>query len=181
MKWSLSKVYINLLQEYAKNPRVISKTQHDHLVKSLKTFGLCEPIVCNTDYTIIGGHQRVRALREMGETEVEVYTPDRPLSDKELSELCIRLNRNTGAWSYDMLANDYELDDLIDYGFTLNDFDICKDDKELSNETSDKTPQKKAKITITFASVEDLQAAENRISTVVDEFTGASYKSSIPK
>lgn len=181
IKWSLSKVYIKILQEYSKNPRVISKTQHDHLIHSVKTFGLCEPIVCNTDYTIIGGHQRVRALAEIGETEVEVYTPNRPLNEKEVEELVIRLNRNTGSWDYDLLANEFNTDDLINYGFNINDFEIEKITSENENEGDAKKPQKKAKLTVTFVSEEDLQAAENRISTIVDEFQGAFYKVSLPK
>ena len=41
-----------------------------------------------------------------------------------MEELLLRLNRNTGSWNYDDLANLFDVPDLLDYGFTTQEFDI---------------------------------------------------------
>lgn len=56
----------------------------------------------------------------MGVKDVDVYTPDRDLTPKETQELTIRLNRNAGEWDFDLLANAFNLDELIEWGFTNN-------------------------------------------------------------
>lgn len=116
--WSPKREKIDSLKQYAKNPRVAKKAQVKQIKNSLDKFGQCEPIVVNTDNVIIGGHQRVRALKAMGAKYVEVSVPDSPLSEKEVEELNIRLNRNHADWDDDILANCFESDDLFEWGFT---------------------------------------------------------------
>ncbi len=130
MEWKLEKRKIKDLKEFAKNPRSITKHQMKEIKKSLDKFGLCEPIVINTDDLIIGGHQRVRALRSLGKREVDVYVPDITLTEKEVEELNIRLNRNRGDWDFDMLANTWETNDLIDWGFAEFELQIDLPDDE---------------------------------------------------
>ena len=125
--WSLEKKKIKELREYSGNPRTLTKQQSEHLRKSLEKFGQCEPIVINPDGLIIGGHQRVRTLKKMGYKEVDVYVPDSALSEKEIQELNIRLNKNVGDWDYDVLANCFDLFDLVEWGFESSDFDIDAD------------------------------------------------------
>lgn len=48
------------------NPRIMLEQDKDELRKSIETFGLVEPIVANSDFTVIGGHQRLVVAREMG-------------------------------------------------------------------------------------------------------------------
>ena len=127
MKWTLEKRKISSLREYAKNPRRLSKHDAKHLQESIEKFGQCEPIVINCDDTIIGGHQRLRTLKKLKYKEVEVYVPDSPLSEKEVEELNIRLNRNAGDWDDDMLANAWNLRDLLDWGFTQDELDVDLD------------------------------------------------------
>jgi hypothetical protein len=176
MKWSIQNVPIDLLKKFDKNCRLISKVQEDHLIESINKFGLCQPIVCNLDYTIIGGHQRFRSLVKLRYENVDVYIPDKMLSNYEISELCIRLNKNSGYFFYDDLANNYEIDDLINWGFELKDFDIISEEEKV-----DKPKSTYCKMNICFKTPEDLQSAENRISTIVDEYEGASYKIKLPK
>lgn len=124
MKWTVQQRHISELVENEKNPRRLTKEQGIQLERSIKKFGVCEPIVINTDNTIIGGHQRARILKKMGKKEVEVYVPDRPLDQKESDELNIRLNKNTGDFDYDLLANNWEVKDLIDWGFSPEELSI---------------------------------------------------------
>lgn len=134
MQWKLEKRKIKDLVGHARNPRKLSKHDAEHLQKSLEKFGQCEPIVVNADGTIIGGHQRVRTLKKMGTKEVDVYIPDVPLTDTEVDELNVRLNRNAGEWDFDVLANAWELPDLLDWGFTEDELSIDIDVIEAAEE-----------------------------------------------
>lgn len=117
MRWNRVVKQLDDLILQDKNPRRLTKKQASDLQQSLKKYGVCEPIVLNTDNTVIGGHQRIRTLLEMGETQVECNVPDEKLEEHEVDELTIRLNKNTGEWDFELLANCYDVEDLIEWGF----------------------------------------------------------------
>jgi len=111
---------INELIPAEYNPRQLSNEQAEQLKASLQRFGAVDPAIINTHpdrkNIIVGGHQRLKTAQSLGWdtfpcVEVEL---DR---DKE-RELNIRLNKNTGAWDYDALANYFEVEELTDWGFS---------------------------------------------------------------
>jgi len=111
---------INELIPAEYNPRQLSNEQAEQLKASLQRFGAVDPAIINTHpdrkNIIVGGHQRLKTAQSIGWTtfpcvEVEL---DR---DKE-RELNIRLNKNTGGWDYDALANYFEVEELTDWGFS---------------------------------------------------------------
>lgn len=104
------------------NPRQLTEKQAKQLKKSLEKFDLAEPVVINKDNTIIGGHQRLHIMSLLGKTECDVRVPAEQISPELERELNLRLNKNTGEWDWDALANNFELDFLKEVGF---------DDKEL--------------------------------------------------
>lgn len=124
IKWHLETRKIKELKPHPKNPRQITKDQDRNLKASLDKFGMAEVVVINTDNTIIGGHQRVRILKSQKQNEVECRVPERTLDEKEVDELNIRLNKNTAEWDYDVLADQWDLPDLIDYGFTPSELEL---------------------------------------------------------
>lgn len=89
------------------NPRTITEAEFDGLTKSISTFGLVEPIVVNKDYTIIGGHQRVRACQRLGMTTVPCNIVD--LSKKQEKKLNVILNSHAISGNYD----DIQLAELL--------------------------------------------------------------------
>ena len=117
IQWTTEIRHIKGLKEHSKNPRRLSKDQHRQLKISLEKFGLADKPIINTDGTIIGGHQRLKVLKELGHKEIEVLVPDRSLTPEEVDEMNIRLNKNTGEWDFDILANEWEVNDLIEWGF----------------------------------------------------------------
>ena len=117
MEWTPKKILIKDLKQHSKNPRKIASKDLDQLRRSIDKFGLCEFVVCNSDGTIIGGHQRVKALKASGVKEAMALFPDRELEAKDVDELCIRLNRNVGEWDWDVLGNWVSFD-LGDWGFS---------------------------------------------------------------
>lgn len=170
MKWTLCTKKIKDLKENPNNPRRLSTEQAAHLHESISKFGQVEPIVCNSDNIIIGGHQRLRTMKKMGYKEVEVYIPETKLEEKEAEELNIRLNKNTGDWDYEILANVWDPEELLSWGFTEKELSL--DDPEIKP----KDTSKKTKMIITFSTPEQLQEAENQISTILDKYDGATYK-----
>lgn len=118
IKWKLVTKKVSELKPYSKNPRNITEQGLKDLKKSVDKFGLAEPIVINLDLTIIGGHGRVLTLKANGTKECDCLIPNRKLNDKEVEELNIRLNKNiAGTWDFDILANEFEMEDLLSWGF----------------------------------------------------------------
>jgi ParB-like nuclease domain len=120
IKWTIETRKLSELKAYELNPRRITEKGLNDLIKSLELFGLAEPIVINRDDTIVGGHARVQALKRIkGKgAKAEVYVPERLLDDKEVQELCVRLNKNlAGQFDFDMLANQFDARDLVAWGF----------------------------------------------------------------
>lgn len=118
LTWHIEKRKISDLKAYHKNPRYLTKDQETELLVSIDNFGLIDKPFINLDNTIIGGHQRIQILKKLEHTEIEVNVPNRALEEWEVEELNIRHNKNTGDWDYDILANQFEVEDLLDWGFT---------------------------------------------------------------
>jgi ParB-like chromosome segregation protein Spo0J len=103
------------------NPRQSTEKQEEKLKASLSKFGLVEPIIFNkqTGY-IVGGHFRVRELTKLGYEEIECVIVD--LNEADEKELNIRLNANTGQWDWDALANEWNSDELTEWGLDVPNF-----------------------------------------------------------
>lgn len=85
------------------NPRKISKEELEKLKKSIQTFGYIEPVIYNERTgLIVGGHQRVKALKELGVEEVDCVIGN--WSEAEEKELNIALNKISGEWDEDKLS-----------------------------------------------------------------------------
>ena len=101
------------------NPRQLTTDQYKHLKDSIERFGFVDPVIVNKNKDrkniIIGGHQRVKVATDMNISEVPCVEID--LTYERERELNIRLNRNTGEWDMDSLANFFDMDELIDWGF----------------------------------------------------------------
>lgn len=76
--------------------------EYQKIKRSIKEFGYVDPIIINSDYTIIGGHQRATVLMDLGWTEAECIIVDMD-KDKEKA-LNVALNKITGSWDFDKLA-----------------------------------------------------------------------------
>ena len=126
--WHNEKRAIRELIPYEANPRQITDKQAKDLKASLAKFGIADPIIINTDNMIIGGHQRKKILETLlgydPDFQIDVRVPDRELSIDEARELNVRLNKNVAEWDFDTLANSFELDDLLDWGFDKKELDL---------------------------------------------------------
>jgi len=168
IKWSIEQWELSTLRMLDKNARRMTKEAACSLRKSISKFGLCEPIVINVDGLIIGGHQRVRSLRSMKVHVADVYVPDRHLTDAECDELNIRLNKNVGEWDFDILANEWDEKDLVEWGFFDHELDGIRDE-------SDPKP-KVHYIKISFCNEQQMFDFESEMVYLIEKHQGCSYK-----
>ena len=102
------------------NPRQLTKDQHKDLTDSIKRFGLVDPLIVNTHKDrmniLVGGHQRLKIAQELNIKTIPCVQVK--LTPEKERELNIRLNRNTGEWDYDSLANYFDVGELTEWGFT---------------------------------------------------------------
>ncbi|HAI38138.1 MAG TPA: hypothetical protein DCM40_08455 [Maribacter sp.] len=112
---------IEKLIEAEYNPRQLSNKQHEDLYNSVKKYGLVDPILINVNpdrkNIVIGGHQRLKICKQLNFKKVPCVELN--MSEQEEKELNIRLNKNHGQWDFDNLANFFNADDLVDWGFDM--------------------------------------------------------------
>ena len=98
---------VDALRPAAYNPRKKLKAgdkEYEKIKNSILEFGYVEPIIVNYDMTVIGGHQRLTVLKDLGYTEVQcvvVHIED----EHKVKALNIALNKITGAWNEELLAD----------------------------------------------------------------------------
>jgi len=105
------------------NPRRISDAELEALTRSIRQFGLVDPIICRReDRTIIGGHQRLVAARRLGLKSVPVISLD--VSAEQARLLNLALNRISGSWDEELLARLLaELKDVPDLDLSSSGFE----------------------------------------------------------
>lgn len=124
--WTNEKRKLSDLKDWPKNPRRLTDAQAAQIAKSIVKFGFADPLIINRDGTILGGHMRKRVMLVAGLAKpddlVDVRVPSRQLTDAEVEEINIRLNRNTGDFDFDILANSFDENLLIEWGFEAPEF-----------------------------------------------------------
>ena len=154
---------INCLISAEYNPRQLKKEQYQNIKESLQRFGFVDPVIINKNKDrkniIIGGHQRVKVAKDLEYTEVPCLELDLSL-DKE-KELNIRLNKNVGEWDYDILANLFDFNDLMDWGFTDEDLKLFDNgyDDDFSLPDGDKEPFRQITFTLSDEQYEVVETA----------------------
>tara|TARA_Y100000593_G_scaffold16374_1_gene32387 strand:- start:1088 stop:1594 length:507 start_codon:yes stop_codon:yes gene_type:complete len=127
-------VNINSLNPAKYNPRQITKKQFEDLKASIDKFGLVDPIIINSDNTVIGGHQRLKVLRELGAEKIPTVRVN--LSKEDERELNVRLNKSGGDFDMEILANEFDVVDLKEWGF--KDIELGFNIDKIQDDLSDK-------------------------------------------
>lgn len=136
---------IDKLIEAEYNPRKLSEEQKQTIKDSINRFGLVDPILVNINKDrkgiIIGGHQRTKVARELGFVKLPVVELDLTLEQEK--ELNVRLNKNTGAWDNEILADLFDKEDLIEWGFGEDEvefFDLEEESEEVEEDDFNEEP-----------------------------------------
>lgn len=156
---NIQKIQVSKLIPATYNPRKDLKPNDEEYIKiknSIENFGFVSPLVINKDMTVIGGHQRLKVLIELGYTEIECIIVD--LDKTSEKALNIALNKIQGDWDEEKLENllkelktenfdleltgfnSEEINDLLDDFFetTEDEFDVDKAVEEIKTPISKK-------------------------------------------
>jgi ParB-like chromosome segregation protein Spo0J len=147
------------------NPRTIKDDKFFKLVQSLKDLpemAKVRPVVVNQDMIVLGGNMRLKAMKEAGWKEVPVEIVD--WDEDKQRQFIIKDNVGFGEWDWEMLANQWDAEQLDDWGLTLPIFDTEPSGDELIGDDKNKP----ATMKITFDSPEQLQQAEIEIQELLD-------------
>jgi DNA modification methylase len=116
LEWREKQVSLDELKPFERNPRKISRQAFEKLKASLQQNGYHQRIIATSDFRVIGGHQRIKALGELGVDKVKVLVPDGEISDKQFKKMIVSDNLPFGEFDFDMLKLDYSKDELLDLG-----------------------------------------------------------------
>jgi hypothetical protein len=132
------------LVQNEENPRLIKEAKFRKLVSSIKEFPEMlelRPIVVDENNVVLGGNMRMRAAQEAGLKKVPVIIA-KDLTEKQRAEFIIKDNQSYGEWDWDLLADNWEQDSLIEWGFEPYNFGAATDFLDMDDETepSDELP-----------------------------------------
>lgn len=103
------------------NPRVIKDVKFHKLCESIKAFPKMlelRPIVVNDDMVVLGGNMRLKALMHLGLKEAPIIKAS-DLTEDQQRQFIIKDNVGFGEWDWDMIANDWDVNDLDEWGVDL--------------------------------------------------------------
>lgn len=115
--WTEKTVDIASLKPNPHNPRTITEEQFRKLKKSLAETGYHGRLLCDPNLNVLGGHMRLRALKELGVREIPVLVSSRELTEGEKLRISIQDNIEFGAWDIDLLSAQVDAEDLNYWGF----------------------------------------------------------------
>jgi len=135
----IEKVDIRQIQSNSSNPRIIKDYKFKKLISSIQSFPemlKLRPIIVDKDNIILGGNMRYKACLEVGLKEVYIIKADK-LTTKQQQEFIIKDNVGFGEWDWDILANEWDIKELEDWGLDSFPFEEEKE-KEIHGKLTDK-------------------------------------------
>jgi DNA modification methylase len=118
---SIKIVDIKTVKPNPSNPRHIKDYKFTQLVKSIRHFPemlQLRPIVVDADNIVLGGNMRLKACIEAGLQEVPIIVASE-LTEEQQKEFIIKDNVGFGEWDWEQLANEWEIEQLSDWGLDL--------------------------------------------------------------
>lgn len=127
IEWTQERRRLRELVPWPRNPRQIRTDQARRLAQSFDEFGQVETLAIGPNGEVYNGHQRLNVLMKQHgpEFEVEVRVASRELTEKEREKLTVFLHKGAaGEWNFDTLANEFDVDELIEWGFDYKELGI---------------------------------------------------------
>jgi ParB-like chromosome segregation protein Spo0J len=162
-------VKISEVKSNPNNPRIIKDDKFQKLVKSIKEFPEMlniRPIVVNADMVVLGGNMRLRACKEAGLKEVAIIKAE-DLTEDQQKQFIIKDNVGFGEWDWEGLANQWDENELAEWGLDIPAFNVSKDldysildEADVSDQLSEMTSNVKKAIQIEFEAEHYEEASE---------------------
>jgi hypothetical protein len=167
----IKKAKISDIKVNPNNPRLIKDDKFTKLVKSIKDFPEMldiRPIVVNKDMIILGGNMRYKACKEAGLKEVPIIITD--LTEEQQREFLIKDNTSGGEWDWNMIANEWDVEQLGDWGVDVP-VNLSPDEfgEDFSLPSGDKAPFQQMTFTLADEQAEQIKNAIADIK-VTDEY-----------
>jgi ParB-like chromosome segregation protein Spo0J len=145
------------------NPRLIKDDKFAKLVQSIKDLPQMldiRPIVVNKDMIVLGGNMRLKACKEAGLKEVPIIVADN-LTEEQEREFLIKDNTSGGEWDWQMIANDWDAEQLDAWGLDVGGFDLDSDElgTDFSLPDGDKAPFQQMTFTLADEQAEQIKNA----------------------
>jgi 16S rRNA G966 N2-methylase RsmD len=121
---NLKTVKISEIKTNPNNPRLIKDEKFKKLVKSINEFPEMleiRPIVVNADMIVLGGNMRLKACKEAGLKEIQIIFAN-DLTEEQQREFIIKDNVGFGEWDWELIANEWDAEELDDWGLDVPDF-----------------------------------------------------------
>jgi hypothetical protein len=164
----IQNVPINTVKANPNNPRIIKDDKFAKLVKSINEFPQMlnlRPIVVNDDMVVLGGNMRLKACKEAGLKEIPIIKASE-LTEQQQKEFIVKDNVGYGEWDWSDLANNWDSEQLEEWGLDIPGFSNVEDlGENFSLPDGDKAPFQQ--MTFTLA---DEQATQ--IKNAIDEIKG---------
>jgi hypothetical protein len=159
----VDKVKISEVKTNPKNPRLIKDDKFKKLVKSIQEFPQMlelRPIVVDENNIVLGGNMRLKACKEAGLKEVFIVKADN-LTEQQKDEFIVKDNVGFGEWDWDILANEWDVESLDNWGLDLPGFDLNADElgTEFSLPDGDKAPFQQMTFTLADEQAEQIKNA----------------------
>jgi ParB-like chromosome segregation protein Spo0J len=153
---------INEIKPNPNNPRIIKDNKFKQLVKSIQDFPQMlelRPIVIDENNMVLGGNMRLKACIEAGLTDVPVIHANN-LSEDKKKEFIVKDNVGYGEWDWDDLANNWDAEELTQWGLDIPNFDVIDEKEQI--DLSDKL-KSEFKIEIICKSEEEQEQSYNKL------------------
>ena len=132
----VTEISVNDLKPYAKNTKKHDKTQIANVAESIKQYGFVQPIVVDKDNTVVIGHCRLLAAKQLKMKEVPCVCVE-DLTEEQVKALRIVDNKsNESEWDFDILPDELAELDLSDFDF---DFGIEDEEQTVTSEPKEAT------------------------------------------
>jgi DNA modification methylase len=121
VEMKIKKVSITEVKPNGSNPRIIKDPKFKQLVQSIQEFPEMlelRPIIVNADMVILGGNMRYKACMDAGIKEIPIMIAD-SLDEAKQKEFIVKDNVGFGEWDWDVLANEWDVEELAHWGLDL--------------------------------------------------------------
>ena len=143
--WTTERRKLGALVPWPRNPRQIKTDQAERLKDSFAEFGQVETIAIGPEDEVYNGHQRLNVLMQQhgADYELDVRVSSEALTEKQREKLTVYLHRGAaGEWNFDTLANEFELDELLEWGFESAELGIVPDFQPVDESEQPRLDQK---------------------------------------
>ena len=128
---------INEIKPNPNNPRIIKDNKFKQLVKSIQDFPQMlelRPIVIDENNMVLGGNMRLKACIEAGLTDVPVKQA-KDLTEEQKKEFMVKDNVGFGEWDWDLLANEFDTEEIGEWGLDIPNFNTQQLDYSILDES----------------------------------------------